>query len=194
MFCVLRVKVFPQLYVNLCAFYHIQQGCIVVFDNVSIGLENAVDVALVCALSLGMPLMMLTRNLAFTMNNDTSIAMLLYLEIVLAFLWEYLLLGGGLPSLAQVIGSLLIILGSCCSVVIKDYVKKEGPRRVDSFADMFDPKRDFIIPPDQEIDRDIEDLIEGGAPRFQPDLIHNDPLLKSEKEEDNSLHRPLLEE
>jgi drug/metabolite transporter (DMT)-like permease len=77
------------------------------------------DHLLVLVLSLGLPLMMFTRNLAFSLNGDTTIAMLLYLEIALAFLWEGLLLGGGAPSSTQVVGALLIICGSCCSVVLK---------------------------------------------------------------------------
>lgn len=92
------------------------------------------DHLLVLALSLGLPLMMFTRNLAFSLNGDTTIAMLLYLEIALAFLWEWLLLGGGAPSPTQVVGALLIVCGSCCSVVLKARAAKAKSRHASEAA------------------------------------------------------------
>jgi len=82
------------------------------------------DHLLVAGLSLGLPLMMFTRNLAFSLNGDTTIALLLYLEIALAFFWEFLFLGGGVPSPTQIVGALTIIIGSCTSVFLKARVEK----------------------------------------------------------------------
>jgi len=79
----------------------------------------ASDAALVAGLALSLPLMMLTRNKAFTLSGDTSVSMLLYLEIALAFVWQSALLGEALPSGSQVAGASLIVGGSCCSVALK---------------------------------------------------------------------------
>jgi hypothetical protein len=163
-------------------------GIIVLVDHSFLGIEDAIDIGLVFALSLGMPLMMLTRNLAFTLNKDTSIAMLLYLEIVLAFLWEYLLLGGGIPTTFQILGSLLIIGGSCGSVIIKEYFSndksllklrspsEEGVKRIPSFAEKFDPYNRFVLPTyddgddENNYDSDINDSFEDVRTHKRGDL------------------------
>ena len=94
------------------------------------------DYLLVLALSLGLPIMMFTRNLAFSLNGDTTIAMLLYLEIALAFLWEDIILGGGAPSPTQVAGALLIVCGSCCSAVLKSRATEFKRNMVEATTDV----------------------------------------------------------
>jgi len=96
----------------------------------------AEDNLLVLALSLGLPIMMFTRNLAFSLNPDTTIAMLLYLEIALAFLWEDVLLSGGAPSPTQVAGALLIVCGSCCSAILKSRATEVRRNAVEAIADV----------------------------------------------------------
>jgi hypothetical protein len=88
-------------------------------DDSGDSLSRSGEVALMAGLALSLPVMMLCRNKAFTLSSDTSVSMLLYLEIALAFVWQSVLLGDGPPDLSQGIGAALIVGGSCCSVALK---------------------------------------------------------------------------
>jgi drug/metabolite transporter (DMT)-like permease len=86
----------------------------------SAGLEPQL---LAVSVSFGLPLMLVFRNAGFACSKDTSVAQVLYLEVVMSFGWQALLLKSP-PNATQVAGAAVIIVGSVAAMVLKTRLQK----------------------------------------------------------------------
>jgi len=73
---------------------------------------------LAISVSFGLPLMLVFRNAGFACSKDTSVAQVLYLEVVMSFCWQMLLIETP-PNTYQIAGATVIIVGSITAMSIK---------------------------------------------------------------------------
>jgi len=77
---------------------------------------------LAVSVSFGLPLMLVFRNAGFACSKDTSVAQVLYLEVVMSFCWQMLLLETP-PNPFQVAGATVIVVGSIGAMSVKARMK-----------------------------------------------------------------------